>query len=113
VTNFVSRSNISCKKLINIMPQKNKNSQQGSFNLYGYVVPIAEKVCTAEACRISQTITQKKMKSEYFRKQARNGKLEIPYSQGILKAEIVDISPSKRRYWRISLIPNTLLPTPA
>ncbi|MFN9400741.1 MAG: hypothetical protein ACK57T_13415, partial [Dolichospermum sp.] len=87
--------------------------QQGSFNFDGYEFTIVEKEPTGEACRISQKITKKKIKPDYFRKQARNGKLEIPYYQGMLIAEIVDISPSNRRYWCIKLRPNTLFPRAA
>jgi hypothetical protein len=90
------------------MTDKNGNGQQGSLNVYGYEVTIVEKEPTGEACRISQKITKKKIKPDYFRKQARNGKVEIPYVQGILVAEIVYISPSNRRYWCIKVKPHTL-----
>ncbi|MFM5889447.1 MAG: hypothetical protein ACKPFD_05170 [Dolichospermum sp.] len=95
------------------MTQNNRNGQQGSLNVYGYEFTIVEKEPTGEVCRILQKITKKKIKPDYFRKQARNGKLEIPYYQGMLIAEIVDISPSNRRYWCIKLRPNTLFPSAA
>lgn len=95
------------------MTRKNQKSPQGSFNLYGKAFIIAEDIGTGEASKISAIITQKKIKADYFRKKARNGKLEISYSQGVLMAEIVDISPSNRRYWRISLIPIGFLPIAA
>ncbi len=90
------------------MTQKNGNGQQGSFNFDRHEFTVVYKVPTGEACIISQKITKEKIKPDYFRKQARNGKVEIPYSQGMLIAEIVYISPSNRRYWCIKLRPNAL-----
>lgn len=96
------------KKPTQIMTQNNRNGQQGSLNVYGYEFTIVEKEPTGEVCRILQKITKKKIKPDYLRKQAENGKVEIPYSQGISMVEIVDISPTNRRYWCIKLKPNTL-----
>ena len=95
------------------MTQNNGNGQQGFFNLDGHELTVVDKVTTGKACMISQNITKEKIKPYHFRQQARNGKVEIPYYQGMLIAEIVDISPSNRRYWSIKLRPNTLFPPAA
>lgn len=90
------------------MTQNNGNGQQGFFNFDGREFTIVEKLSTVQGCIFLGLITLKNIKPHWLRKQARNGKVEIPYVQGMLIAEIMDTSLPNSWMWRIKLRPNAI-----